>query len=243
MASKGGKAVPSGGPIALATPESGETGWGGAILDLLIYGLAVGALTFIIIMVGFQPLVEWIARLSAQSSMSSAQEQMLQQQLELMRSLSSLGVALPAALASGLGAIIGLLIECGIEHLIVKTALGGSGLLTSLIHKLAFFQIVLIPIGGVLGLIFVLVLLPQLEQDPQNIQGLFPVFWLVGVGFGIFALYYRARLIGQNYSISTGKGCLAIFLYTIVAVILQICAQVTLGGVVGSFFNQSGSSF
>lgn len=243
IASKGGRKVPAGsGNIPLATPESGETSWGGAILDLLIYGLAVGALTFIVLIVAAQPLVNLMTAAAAQTSMTGAQAQVFQQELHILQSASSLAFALPVALISGFSAIVGLLIECGIEHLIVKTMLGGTGLLTSLIHKLAFFQIVLIPIGGVLAVIFLLVLIPQFDQNPPNVSGIFPVLWLVGLGFGVFTLYYRAHLIGRNYSISTGKGCLAIFLYTIVVAVLQFCLSSTLTSVISSFFNQAGST-
>ncbi len=251
IAAKGGRAasVTGGGAVAI---DGAQTGWGGALLDLLIYGLAAGALTFILMMVAVRPLADFMVQVQQSASatqLTPAQQlqmQQFEQQVQALRGATTLAAALPLALFSALGAIFGLLIEAGLEHLIVKSALGGSGMLTSLIHKLAFLQIILLAIGGVLFVAFVLALLPiftqaQTQPNMQLDSTLFWGLWLAIMVFAAAATYFRARIIARNYSVSWFRGCATMILYVIVVFALQLCLSAAAGGLFASLFNGVGS--
>lgn len=201
IASKGGRAVSvssSGGALAV---DAGRTTWGGAFVDLLIYGLAVGAYVFILMMVGGPGLMRLItasARVNGQPLPPDA--------MQFFQNAATLGVAIPFALIAALSGIIYLLIECAVIHLVAKTAQGGSGMLTSMIHKLAFFQIIILPISA-------LITIPSLLTTDRNVDSLLS---LLSFALSIGVLFYTCKLIGQNYSFSTGKGCITLILSIIV---------------------------
>ncbi len=221
IASKGGRAVAvsSGGAVAI---DGGQTSWGGAFLDLIIYGLAVGAYAFIVMMVagpGFMRLVAESARVNGQP--------LPPESLQFLQNAGTLGVAIPIALIGAVGGLIGLLIESSAIHLVAKTAQGGSGMLTSMIHKLAFFQIIVLPLSALISI-------PSLLIADRNIQSLLS---LASFALSIGVLYYTCKLIGRNYSFSTGKGCVTLLLSSIVLFLLLFACSIVLSFGFASLLN------
>lgn len=199
IASKGGRAVSvSSGEMAV---EGRPTTWGGAILDLALYGLAFGAYVFIVMMIGGPGFVRMVASSSTVNGQPIPPES-----IQFLQNAGTIGVAIPLALGSAVVAFFALLIESSAIHLVAKTAQGGSGLLTSMIHKLAFFQIVLLPLSA-------LITIPSLLTTDRTIDS---ILQLASFVLSIGALVYTCRLIGRNYSFSAGKGCVNLILTTVV---------------------------
>ena len=214
IASKGGRVAPN---------ATGAMSWGSAFVDLGIYGLAQGAYVFIIMMIGAQAVFRVI------QDTARARGQALPPQ---MAGLLQTGVTVPMAIGVGVAAavvaVIGLLIQSSIVHTVAKTTQGGVGLLPSLVHKLAFLAIVAIPLTAAVGL-------PQLLIADRTVHSLLSVASAI-VSLGLW--YYTSKLIGQNYSFSTGKGCVTLILSSVVLIVVFVCCAFTLSialaGLIGS---------
>lgn len=203
-----------------------ESRWSDALIDLTIYGLVNGAIVFVVALVASEVLFSLIsvAFVNAPSVNPGSSQ-------ALLSSLNTQQITLPLAalygLATGVTAVIMLLIADGAIHVIATTVLGGLGTLAGLIRKTTLFYTAMTAISLVLN---IGVMTLALNASSDMLAGL---IWLPNI-VSLVMIFWVAKLIGDAYDFGTAKGCAAIFLGYFGLVLLIVCATITLSAVLAS---------
>lgn len=198
-----------------ADAAADQDDWGPALLDLGIYGLVNGALTFVLMLVAFPAF----ARLMESMMTTAGRGQLPPGALTSIPTAAGLPTALLYGLISAAAAIIGLLILDVAVNLVATTVLGGAGGLVRLIRKTTLFYTLLIPISTVISFV------PFLGFANED---LFPILSLLPLFVSLATAIWAGKLTGDAYDFGTGKGCASIFLGGVLLTITIVCFAFTL---------------
>lgn len=188
--------------------------WGTAIVDLFMYGLinavVVGAFVIVMIQLVIQAL----------SNDPDLQLALQQQQITMGQFVEQMtGIAIVTlivyALVYGLLSIVGLLIHSALIHVVARSLLGGEGTLPNLIHKTALFLGIMVALTAVVQIAGVF--LPVITSPTLGIG-----VWGGGFLLSLYVLAGYSSRIAKAYDFGTGKGCLSLFISSIVLGILGV---------------------
>lgn len=197
-----------------------EATWGGALIDLSIYGLVNGAIVFVASLLAAEVIVGLLAAAMAASPASTTPES-----LSLLRSLETRQISLPLAglygLLTGVSAVIGLLISNVAIHLIATSVLGGAGTLAGLIRKTTLFYTVVLAVSLVLN-----IGLGALALDVD--QNTYSSLSLVPTVLTLIMTVWAGKLTGDAYAFGTARGCASMALGYIALIVLFMCCAFTL---------------
>lgn len=194
-----------------------EGTWGDAAIDVAIYGLVNAAVVFVGLVLLFQVFNVGMA----EAGMSGA----------VIPGMQTLGIAGSGlfGLASGVGAIINLIFLNLAIHVVATNILGGAGTLLGLFRRTTLFYTIMIPIFVV---VYVASIGLSLVSDAFVFLGALGALALV-IGY----LFYASKYIGQAYDFGSGKGCLSLFLGSLLLGVIAACCQLTLGAALGGMVN------
>jgi hypothetical protein len=201
-----------------------EVTWGDALIDLGIYWL-VNVIIFALSFIGFYLLVVDVLDLGVTQpltaqDLSSMAAMNIPSPEEFVSWIRDAGVPLImlGAVVAGFFSVISLLIQYFAIHVVSLMLLGGDGTMPLLIRKVTLFLTFVYPIMIALGA-FVSFILTLINPD------LYTVGALLQFVVSIFVFYWFCRLIGRAYDFGAGRGCVALFLSTILlSVIFFACA-------------------
>jgi hypothetical protein len=194
-----------------------EATWGGALIDLSIYGLVNGAVVFVSLIVAgeFISMMIRTMMLNAPSGLSGSN-------IEFLANFDGRQLGLPLAglygLLYGVLATIGLLIAQGAVHIVATSVMGGEGTLAGLIRKTTLYYTAVVAISLIVNLI-VSVLSSNTTQAESLVflQGI-PSF----VTFGL--TFWAGKLTGDAYLFGTARGCASILLgYLLIGLAFACC--------------------
>lgn len=211
-----------GGKEKLAPVRSAEDDatWPAVLLDLALYGLVTVLSTlamFIFAMPMLERLLEEAIALNPPGGTFTLTD------LELFAD-ASLALLLPTALASGVYAVVGVLLQGAAVHFASTTFLGGDGFLVNLYRRMVPFQTAVALLWALSFVAFSLV---------GSIDTLLAYSLLMSPASLIVTLWL-ARLIGKVYHFGMGTGCLAIILSGVVLAAFFGCGGLLLGSILGS---------
>jgi hypothetical protein len=205
--------------------DAADVGAGRALFDLLIYGLANGALAFIGVTFLFQAIITALGTVMPGTSGLTPADL---EQFTGSAAAGSAAIGVFYGVVYAIFSIIALLILDVAIHLSATTVMGGDGTLAGLIHKTTLFYTVMIPVSIVVGM------LPLLGLLEPRYAGLLT---FVNYAVGILTLVWSGKLIGDAYDFGTGKGCVSMLLGTISLGLIFVCCTATLGVALSNVVN------
>ncbi len=214
-----------------------DESWGAAIGDLIIYTLASATTVIVgfllIIMLLQAPLDAMLRTLESDPEVAYAMAESgigsLTQVVQLI-SIATIVPTIMGGLASGVSALINLLLVDFFYHLAAQFLLGGEGSFVRLIRKTTNFYTFVTVITFVAGMVVLYLILNSLANDWSAVEAAWragmdyeaqvspeQLTWVVPLAcaaplFALFVLFRTAYLIGQAYDFGTGRGCLTIIL-------------------------------
>lgn len=207
---------------------------GGALLDLLIYGLVNGVLFGVTVF------------LAAYLLLSNLPPEVLSQPLvpgtpptpgipytfgELVDffTVAGAGLIILYSIFYAVSQIITLLIQVGSSHWVAMTFFSGDGTFSELLHRLSGFYTILVPIlflvqiGGSVAPLYIF----STTNDLNTASGVSSILGILSLALSIYALWGTATCIGRTYDFGAGSGCLTMIVSTIVLAVL--CFGLTFG--------------
>lgn len=191
--------------------------WGGAIIDLSIYGLVNGAVVFASLMVAgeFIGMMIRTMMMNAPSGMSASD-------IGFLANFDGRQLGLPLAglygLLYGFVTTIALVITQGAVHIVATSIMGGEGTLVGLIRKTTLYYTAAVAISLIVNLV-VSVISSNTTQAESLVflQGI-PSF----ITFGL--TIWAGKLTGDAYLFGTGRGCASILLgYLLIGLAFACC--------------------
>lgn len=194
--------------------SSGDATWGSALIDLLIYGVAVGGMTFLALLVALQLVIVPVRMMG--NSYTGEDAVMF---AEMSRMLMTAGppTILLVSVVTAIFAVIALLIQYGAIHFAATRILEGRGSFTLLIRKLTLFLTFTYPISYAGSFVGLLVMIAN--PDLANLVSAATIVFTLGL------MVFFSYRVGQVYEFGTFKGCGAI----IISAILLAVASVAIG--------------
>ncbi len=195
-----------------------EADWGQALIDVGIYGLVNGTIVFVLGVVGFRALMDFIINAMAISGQGALPPGFTD--LSSITSASTLPFAALYGLIYAVISMIMLVVLEGAVHLVATTILGGEGTLPGLLRKTTLFFTVLVPVSTLVGI------LPTLAFS-QN-ETLTPLASILSLIFSLGTAMWAGKLTGEAYRFGMGKGCVSMVLGGIVLGLAFFCCILTL---------------
>lgn len=209
-----------------------DVGWNDVVMDLVIYGLANGAVIFVFMLVGMQSFFQDMMQQSATSPQDFPPE--------LMSFFNNpAGIGLPSAALCGVGyllyAIVAVIITSSITHVVATSVLGGDGTIPGLLNKTLLF------LTGLSVITSILSFLPyMLTTDPNIASAVSGISGIVSIG----GVIYYGKLVGDAYDFGMGKGCLALLVGSIlIGVVACACFFALTAGLGAMSGGMTGSGF
>lgn len=195
--------------------------WSTAILDLLLYGLINAVIVGVTAIVLFNFIISAIQNDPALQEELALSGTTTAAFVGYFSQVAIVGMVL-YSLLYGLFSIIMLLISSFFVHVAATMILGGEGTLANLIHRTALF------LGIMTGLNFAAGIggffLPVVS-DPT----LGTLIWAGSAFVSIWTLIGYVGRVGKAYDMGSGKGCAAVFLSSILFVIIGVICIFALG--------------
>jgi hypothetical protein len=196
-----------------------EATWGGAFIDLGIYGLVNGAIVFVVSLVAAELLFR-VLMVGVRNAPSSSAN------LALLADLNTQQITLPLAglygLLAGVGAVVMLLVIDSAIHIVATTVLGGQGTLAGLVRKTTLYYTVLTGVSLLLNIGFA-ALAVNVDRNTASALSYLPL--LVSLALALWA----GKLTGDAYDFGTAKGCVSMMLGYFVLMATLFCCSVALG--------------
>lgn len=204
-----------------AEEEQVPATWSTAIVDLLLYGL-INA----VIVIGSAFLFMNLVLTSVQND-PAIQAELAQNGMTAANVVGVLAqIAIPAALIYaliyGLIAILTLLVSSSFIHIASTMILGGAGTLANLIHRTALFLGIMTGLNVAAG--FAGFFLPVVSDDTLG-----TIIWAASMFVSIWTFIGYTNRVGKAYDMGSGKGCAAVFLSSIMFVIIGVICIMVLG--------------
>lgn len=190
-------------------------GWGDALLDVTILGLASAALVFFLVLLLVTNISTAIETYSVFAGLSTAEINELYNFLAFVE-VGAVPVAFGLGILSAIGAVIGLFFSVAIYHFVATMMLGGDGTFPHMLSMLSRVQVVYTAVVGILYLAMIYLFFQTLPADPAAFED--PAYFarvnggynmvsglasLAGLIYVVAATYY----IGKSYDFGFGKGC------------------------------------
>lgn len=195
--------------------------WSTAIVDLLLYGL-INAVIVIGSAFLFASLVVSAVQNDPEIQAKLAEQGATAADVIAVVAQIAIPVGLLYALIYGLFAILGLLVSSFFIHVAATMILGGVGTVANLIHRTALFLGVMTGLNfaaGIGGFFLPVVTDPTLGT----------VIWAGSTFVSIWTFVGYTKRIGKAYDMGSGKGCAALFLSSILFVIVGVVCVMVLG--------------
>jgi hypothetical protein len=223
----GVSSVDRGKPKRKSKADETEVTWGTALLDVGLYGLFSGAITFLMMLFIIYVMGNAMQSLYNLPELRPEDAFMLDQFLAAFGTIS-LGVAILYSIITAVGAIIQYFIWFGVVHIVSTMILNGRGTFSGLLHQVSIPMIVAMVISGLLSIGYVYYTVSVMEQALMNptagqsiaYNGATGLFYVVMMILSLGFSFWLSATIGSNYDFGTGRGCVSLIVSYIVLTII-----------------------
>lgn len=207
---------------------------GGAMVDLLIYGLVnavlIGVTVFLAVylLLANLPPEALSQPLSPGTPPTPGIPYTVGDLVDII-TVSGTGLIILYSAFYGISQIIGLLIQVGSSHWVAMTFFSGDGRFSELLHRLAGFYTIVVPVLFLVqisaSIAPIYIFSSSNDLDTANLVG--SILGILSLALSIYTLWGTATRIGRTYDFGAGSGCLTMVVSTIVLAVL--CFGLTFG--------------
>jgi hypothetical protein len=223
----GVSSVDRGKPKRKSKGEQADVTWGTALLDVGLYGLFSGAITFLMMLFIIYVMGNAMQSLYNLPELRPEDAFMLDQFLAAFGTIG-LGVAVLYSVITAVSAIIQYFIWFGVVHIVSTMILNGRGTFSGLLHQVSIPMIVAMVISGLLSIGYVYYMVSVMEQALMNptpgqgiaYNGATGLFYVVMIILSLGFSFWLSATIGSNYDFGTGRGCVSLIVSYIVLTII-----------------------
>ncbi|MAU10110.1 MAG: hypothetical protein CL607_09835 [Anaerolineaceae bacterium] len=230
--------------------------WETALADLATYGLVIAIIVFVgglLISRLFGDMLINMMNIYMQDSSSYYDMQTVEDMKLLFNQVSNPSIPglLLSGLSTGVFSIIGILFWYGVVHFVSTNFMSGMGSFRKLIHKMTpFLSIINFVQALVLGVMFFFLMrgmsdlvstvdgsFDQQIAVERSLEDALNVMQLISWIFSIVVLIFYSKILGETYEFGAGKGCVSLFISSIMMVVVACGCAFLFSAVAGSLFS------
>lgn len=202
---------------------------GGALIDLLLYGLVNCVILGVVLLLGINFLITSVPpdRLLESVDPRVASNINMTEFLNTV-TFVGVGILIPYIILVGIIQMIGLLIQTATSHWVATSFFNGDGRFSELLHRFSGFYIIVYPLLSLISFVglFLPVYIILTSEEVNTALGLGAILGILALIVSIYMLWGTATRIARTYDFGTGNGCLTLIIVIIILAILNIALTI-----------------